>query len=187
MKRIPLLLLLAVMLLPAGCSEGGILPDPDYPIVDWYPVNVVMTVQDRYGNDLLDPTREDALVHGTTLTFKGEKFGVQSNLNAPSVSMPSTKYYLARIKGLLLCHGLVQLSETETRTCYYLVFGELDGAKEYDDDLTVRWADGSEDVIHYYCANHSIKKNADGTWDITCDRSWKLNKKEADPPFQFVK
>ena len=185
MKRIAFLILLAAMLLPAGCTEGGI--DPDYPIVDWYPVNVVMTVQDRYGNDLLDPTREDSLVHGTTLTFQGENYGVQSNLNGTAVSMAPTKMYLARIKGLLLCHGLIQISETETRTCYYLVFGEIDGAKDFDEDLTVNWADGSEDIIHYYCANHSIKKNSDGTWDISCDRSWKLNKKSADPPFQFVK
>ena len=187
MKRIPFLLLLALMLLPAGCTEGGILPDDDYPIVDWYPVNVILTVQDRNGNDLLDPSREDTFAHGTTLTFKGEKYGVQSNLNGGSVSQAPTKMYLARMRGLLLEQGQVWFSETEQRTCYYLVFGEIDGAKDFDDDLVVKWPDGSEDVIHYYCADHKVKRKADGSWDISCDRSWKLNKKAATTPFQFVK
>ena len=176
-----------MMLLPAGCTEGGILPADDYPVVDWYPVNVILTVQDSSGNDLLDPSVEGTFSHGTTLTFKGEKYGVQANLNGGSVSEVPTKMYLAVMRGLQLCHGELYISETEKRTCYYLVFGEIDGAKDFDDDIMIKWADGSEDIIHYYCANHKVEKQKDDTWLIECDRSWLLNKKPAANPFQFVK
>lgn len=187
MKRITLLLLLAVMLLPAGCSEGGILPDTDIPIVDWYPVNVILTVQDRNGNDLLDPSHENTFAHGTTLAYKGETYGVESILNVTPVEEAPTKMYLARLYGLQLTRGKVWFSEEEQRTCYYLQFGEIDGAKDMDEDLYIKWPDGSEDVIHYHCSDHVIKKTGADTWDISCDRSWKLNKKAASNPFKFVK
>ena len=176
-----------MMLLPAGCTEGGILPADDYPVVDWYPVNVIITVKDSQGNDLLDPSREGSFAHGTKLTFKGETYGVQSILNTTSTEEAQTKMYLARMRGLQLAHGQVWFSEQEQRTCYYLVFGEIDGAKDFDDDLVVKWPDGTEDVIHYYCGEHKVKRKADGTWDISCDRTWKLNKKAADNPFKLVK
>lgn len=186
MKRIPYLFLLAIALVSAGCSEGGILPDDDYPVVDWYPVNVILTVQDGNGNDLLDPSREDTFAHGTTLAFKGETYGVQSILNTTAAGQAQTKMYLARMRGLQLTQGQVWFSEEEQRTCYYLVFGEIDGASDMDEDLYIKWPDGSEDVIHYHCSDHIVKKKGD-TWDISCDRSWKLNKKTASNPFKFVK
>lgn len=189
MKRISLLLLLATALLTAGCTGGnGLLPDTDIPIVDWYPVNVILTVQDRYGNDLLDPSREGTFAHGTTLAYKGETFGVESILNTvPSAEEAPTKAYLARLYGLQLSYGKVRFSEEEERTCYYLKFGEIDGAKDLDEDLYIKWPDDSEDVIHYHCSDHIIKKTGADTWDISCDRSWKLNKKAASNPFKFVK
>ena len=185
MKQYPILSLLAAILLTA-CNpfENS---HTDTPIVDWYPVNVFITVHDSAGNDLLDPTREGAFVHGTVLTFLGQKYGVESNLNYASVSMAPTKAYLARMRGLLLNYGEVAYSETEKRTCYYLSFGEIDGAKDFDDDLLIKWPDGSEDVIHYYCADHKVEKQKDGTWLIDCKRSWQLNKQAATTPFRLVK
>ena len=185
MKRITLLPLLAAMLLSA-CNPFGSSHE-DTPLVDWYPVNVFITVEDRAGNDLLDPTREDAFVHGTVLTFLGQKYGVEAHLDNVSVSMTPTKAYLARMRGLQLNYGEVAYSETEKKTCYYLSFGEIDGAKDFDDDLFLKWADGSEDVIHYYCADHKAEWQKDGSLLIDCKRSWQLNKQSATNPFRLVK
>ena len=185
MKRITSLFLLATLFLAGACN---ILPDdPDTPIVDWYPVNVILTVQDSNGNDLLDPSREDTFAHGTTLAFKGETYGVQAILYSSSAGKPETKAYLARIRGLQLDYGNVWISQDVQRTCYYLVFGEIDGAVDMDEDLVVKWPDGSKDVITYHCSDHKVEKQRDGTWLIDCKRSWELNEKPATPPFQLVK
>ena len=64
---------------------------------------------------------------------------------------------------------------------YQLVFGEIDGAADMDEDLILNWPDGSEDVIHYHCSDHREGRNA------KCNRSWKLNGKEyGDNTFYFT-
>ena len=95
MKRFFFCLLFPVFLL-AGCNifdnpNGDTPPD-----VDWYPVSVFITVQDKNGRDLLDPSLTDGYVHGTTLKYKGETFGVRSILT--SASAVPTKAYLARMQ-----------------------------------------------------------------------------------------
>lgn len=183
MKRITRIIMIASALLLAGCSalELDETTDElrDYPIVDWYPVNVVITVSDKAGNDLLDPNRPGNYAKGTTLTFCGTTYEVQRDV--------STKLYLAHMQGLQLKRDTLYLSATEKKYCYFLDFGEIDGAKDFDEDLVIRWSDGKKDVIHYKCSNHHITKQKDGSWDIGCDRSWKLNKKAASNPFFLVK
>ena len=185
MKRIFSLLILAVLLLPTGCNDDDLEELLEKPIVDWYPVNVIITLQDSAGNDLLDPSKENSLVHGTTLTYKGEKYGVQSIIG--QVPATETKAYMARIRGLQLDYGKVWISQDVQKTCHFLVFGEIDGAVDMDEDLVVKWPDGSKDVITYHCSDHKVEKQRDGTWLIDCKRSWELNEKPATPPFQLVK
>jgi len=185
MKRIAILSLLAAMLL-SGCNIFESTHE-DTPLVDWYPVNLILIVEDKDGNDMLDPTRAGNYASGTTISYKGETYGVYTLQPGEAWSQAPTKAYLARMKGLRLAQDNLQLSETEKRYGYFLVFGQIDGALDLEEDLVVKWNDGTEDVIHYSCSDHKVEKQKDGTWLIECQRSWQLNKNATTNPVWFVK
>ena len=79
--------------------------------------------------------------------------------------------------GLLWVDGLNYIG----KGVYYLVFGEIDGASDMDEDIVLCWPDGSKDEIHYHCSDHRI-------WpEPKCNRSWKLNGENHEGNvFQFV-
>ena len=85
-----------VLLLSAGCNRMDSF-DPDYPIVDWYPVNLIVTVQDSQGNDLLDPDRVDNYFEGASLVFRGKQYDVQGIEDDPYAAV-STKYYMPHMR-----------------------------------------------------------------------------------------
>jgi len=186
MKRTFLLYcLLSALILPAGCSEWTD-SDIDYPIVDWYPVNVIILLQDKDGNDLLDPDRSGNYFEGATLSFQGVTYEARQLENGEYWSATPTKAFFARIKGFRLVHDSIRLNGTDTQR-WFLVFGQIDGADDMEEDLVVTWPNGETDTIHYHCSNHKIEKQRDGEWIIDCQRSWKLNGKTAQNPFHLVK
>ena len=178
MRKFSFLAVLIPLLLAGGCQVdpiGLFVIDPDV-IVDWAPVNVYLTVQDKSGKDLLDPESQDNWIEGTTITFKGETYkGSREWRDARNDSdNVATRAYLAVMRGL----NLVK----DSGNGFKLVFGEIDGAVDMDEDLVVSWPDGTKDTIHYHCSNHRWGRNPD------CDRSWKLNGKKASSNiFKFVK
>lgn len=180
-------LLMLALLLPAGCSN--VLDEyEDYPTVDWYPVNLIVTVQDKDGKDLLDPAVKGNYFNGSSLTFQGKTYEALELGRNESWQQTPTKMYLARIKGFRLAYDTIYINETETRECYFLVFGQIDGARDMDEDLILTWPDGSEETIHYHCSKHKVEKNRkSGDWNVSCERSWTLNGEEAGNPFLFVK
>lgn len=115
-------------------------------IVDWAPVNVYIQATDNDGNSIISDD-----MPGMSLTFKGEIYTVQ----------PATKAYLARMEGLV--------AEKNAEGVFQLRFGEIDGSADMDEDLVLRWPDGSTDTIHYHCSDHKARRNP------TCNRYWKLN------------
>ncbi len=115
-------------------------------IVDWAPVNVYIQATDNDGNSIISDD-----MPGMSLTFKGEFYTVQ----------PATKAYLARMEGLV--------AEKNAEGVFQLRFGEIDGSADMDEDLVLRWPDGSTDTIHYHCSDHKARRNP------TCNRYWKLN------------
>ena len=115
-------------------------------IVDWAPVNVYIQATDNDGNSIISDD-----MPGMSVTFKGETYTVQ----------PAPKTYLATMEGLI--------AEKNHAGEYYLRFGEIDGAADMDEDLVLRWPDGSMDTIHYHCSDHKARRNP------TCNRYWKLN------------
>ena len=121
-------------------------------IVDWAPVDIEIYATDSLGNSIISPE-----MPGMTLTFKGETYTVQDGTIY-------TKAYLARMYGL--CSRVID--PTASPRQYKLVFGEIDGAKDMDEDITLNWPDGSTDVIHYHCSDHNESK-------LTVNRTWKLN------------
>ena len=129
--------------------------EPDFWIVDWYPVNICIEAVDADNHSIISPE-----MPGMSLRFQGTTYTVKVDENEAE-----TRAYLARMKGLLA----VQKQTESGDTVYQLVFGEIDGAKDMDEDITLTWPDGSTDVIHYHCSDHK-----EGQYP-TCDRSWKLN------------
>lgn len=150
MKKI-LIAALSLLLL-TGCEE---IVD-DY-IVDWAPVNIYIYATDSVGNSIIQPE-----MPGMSLTYKGETYTVK-DWNE-KVNQIQTRAYLAILHGLY-----AQQDYNSYRNEYRLVFGEIDGAADMDEDITLNWPDGSTDVIHYHCSDHKEGRNP------KCNRSWKLN------------
>ena len=145
----------------AAYSSGG--------IRQWTPVNLVITLSDKEGRDLLSPERRDNYFEGATLSFMGQTYTAQDESQHEPIAI---KAYQPSIYGYFLV-------QQETRYC--LLFGEIDGAEDLDEDIVLNWRDGSTDTIHYHCTKHNQK-------DMTCQRSWKLNGKSVNgPSFSLVK
>ena len=128
-------------------------------IVDWAPVNVIIEAVDTDGNSIISPD-----MPGMTLTFKGETYTVK---DWEEFSRLQTRAYLAILYGLFA----QPYNESDGKASYRLYFGEIDGAKDMDEDIVLKWPDGSSDTIHYHCSDHYNK----GRGGFGCDRSWKLN------------
>lgn len=167
MKPLRLLPLFLLLLVTGSCE---VIPDDGW-LVDWSPVDVIIEAVDAGGNSIISPD-----MPGMSLTFKGETYTVKTR--QPEYKLP-TKAYLAIMYGLIATPWVV---DEEGNQQYRLVFGEIDGAKDMDEDLILNWPDGSKDVIHYHCSDHREGRNP------RCNRSWKLNGKEHDGVvFKFVK
>jgi hypothetical protein len=156
MRKILLSFAASAAILLTGCEKilGG-----DW-IVDWAPVNIYIEAVDADNNSIISPE-----MPGMTLTFKGETYTVK---DVEDKYNPETKAYLAIMEGLLA----VPQYEVNGKTVYRLVFGEIDGAADMDEDIVLNWPDGSKDVIHYHCSDHREGRHP------KCNRSWKLNGSE---------
>lgn len=77
-------------------------------------------------------------------------------------------------KGLTMRKILLAVPQYEIngKTVYRLVFGEIDGAADMDEDIVLNWPDGSKDVTHYHCSDHREGRHP------KCNRSWELNGSE---------
>ncbi len=150
-------------------------------IVDWSPVNVYLKIQDAAGTDLLDPDNPDNLIDGTSITFQGKTYEAQRSwYERASGKGPQTKAYLAQIYGLFLIQD--KMIWNNAGDGFSLIFGEIDGAADLDEDLVVHLADGTEHTIHYHCSDHVEGENP------SCKRSWKLDGVDVDSNlFTFVR
>ena len=152
-----------------GCEKlGGNGGGGDW-IVDWVPVSLFLRVVDEEGADLLDPENPDNLIDGTSITFKGKTYSASRQWYEAGrpFEMPATKAILAQLYGLFLINGEIFNTHSETAG-FSLIFGEIDGALDMDEDLVVTLPNGITGTIHYHCSNHNERK-------LSCDRSWKFN------------
>ena len=143
----------------AGCEEFNI----DNPIVDWNPVNIYIYATDSTGNSIIKPE-----MPGMSLTFKNQTYTVRDEREKYD-SIIYTRAYLAILYGLFA----EPYYDDNDSIQYRLSFGEIDGAADMDEDITLSWPDGSTDVIHYHCSDHNERK-------LSCKRTWKLNGKSHD-------
>ena len=157
-KRKSLFAFAALAFILCGCEE----PIIDSPIVDWNPVNIYIYATDSQGNSIIQPD-----MPGMSLTFQGKTYTVRDAKDY--YDSIRTKAYFAVMRGLLA----EPVDTTANPQEYRLRFGEIDGAVDMDEDITLNWPDGTTDVIHYHCSDHNESK-------ITVKRSWKLNGKDHD-------
>ena len=109
---VPLLLLLCMVGVNVSCSND----DDDDLIWDIYPLELIIEVVDKDGNNLMDPNNEhNILESGITATFMGESYQLYdiNNYKMTRAYMP-TPYGLVYRK----FYGSNQ---------YFMYFGELDG------------------------------------------------------------
>ena len=132
-------------------------------IVDWAPVEIIIKAYDSAGNSIIS---ED--MPGMSLVFNGEEYTVLPWDYQPKVE---TKAYMPHMFGL---RAKPETDGQGTVSSYILIFGEIDGAADMDEDIILNWPDGSRDTIHYHCSNHR-------EWPtVNCTRKWKLNGKKHD-------
>lgn len=121
-------------------------------IVDWSPIEILISVSDNNGVDLLDSTKTD-FVKGITLKYKDKTYPVSNSLynsHFKYLGSARTKYYLPSMFGLqLLPWKAVRAFYLYAQEHYYLYFGELDGSESRDDTFTIDWGDGTKDVIRF--------------------------------------
>ncbi len=138
--------------------------DLDSPIVDWYPVNITIYATDSSGNSIIQPQ-----MPGMSLTFKGQEYTVTER-HMWYDSILNTRAYMPVMYGL---YPESYYNDGDTVKHYRLIFGEIDGAADMDEDITLKWPNGTTDVIRYHCSDHNGRK-------LTVKRSWKLNGKSHD-------
>ena len=161
MKRIVFpIVVLAGLLLATGCEKIEIFQEEEDLLVDWTPVVIYISATDDDGKSIISPD-----MPGMTLTFKGETYTVKDWEEFPTFQ---TRAYLAVLHGLFA----QPLNVSDGNASYRLYFGDIDGAKDMDEDIVLKWPDGSSDTIHYHCSDHYVKGR-----NIGCNRSWMLNGK----------
>ena len=143
---------MAITLL-AGCENN----DTNGYIVDWSPVNIYIYATDADGKSIIQPD-----MPGMSLTFKGQTYTVMDWSQRDSIH---TRAYLAIMYGLFA----QPVDTTAYPPEYRLYFGEIDGAADMDEDIILKWPDGTVDAIHYHCSDHKESRPP------KCNRSWKLN------------
>lgn len=164
-KKKSLFAIAAFVLTLCGCEKNI-----DNPIVDWSPVNIYIYATDQAGQSIIQPD-----MPGMTLTFKGETYSVMDK--EAYFDSIRTKAYMPVMYGLLA----EVVDSTASPKEYRLCFGQIDGAADMDEDITLNWPNGSTDVIHYHCSDHNERK-------LSVKRTWKLNgKTHSDNTFYFTK
>lgn len=152
-------------------------------IVDWVPVSMYITVLDVEGNDLLDPSNANNLVEGTTAVFRGQTYEVRTNCvdkyGTISPYQASTRACAATWRGLCLIDRMRvwdgQKNVCEKTEHYMLYIGELNGASDLDEDITLTLGNGEQHLIHYHCSDHKVSKD-----DISCNRWYSIDGVKSD-------
>jgi len=177
MKLRHLILFSLLFLLVCSCSKHE-----SKKIVDWGPIEFLISVSDSNGVDLLDSTKTD-FVKGITLKYKDKTYPVSNGLynsHFKYLGLARTKFYMPTMYGLQLLpwEAVRDAYYSKANENFYLYFGELDGSDDRDDTFTINWGDGTKDVIRFTRKISGLKAKD----------NWYLNDKEiAGRIFEFVK
>lgn len=105
--------------------------------VDYAPVEFYISVENKYGVDLLNSENEGALdVDAITLRYNGVTYSFDSEAAATV-----TRAYLPKFKGM-------ELQKIDGK--YRIYVGEFEGCPGYSNDpFAMEWGDGSRDTFSY--------------------------------------
>jgi len=150
-----------LLLISQSCSTNI---DPE---VVWYPVNLMIFVQNQYGEDLLDPQHPYNVLEATSFNWQAKDY-------LPVQEMPKEGEYK-------FSHLNTSIFEKDDigalpREGYFLNFGQIDGSLDMDAIMYLTLPDSPIHEIRYHCGNHVAKTQS-------CDRYWMLDGKETANPF----
>ncbi len=142
-----------------GDNPSEVPDDPwaDY-IVDYYPIEFVVSVCDAEGNDLLNSASPNAInLDSIKMLYNGEEYTLNEEHS-------STRAYEAYFYGIKIVYDI-------TNEKYELWIGEFNGDEFFDNiDITIDWGDGRSDILTLY---NKILAPYDGDFHI--DRRFYLN------------
>ena len=134
MRKIYLLMALCLSFALTSCGDKN---EDEYIIVDYAPVEFYISVENKYGVDLLNSENEGALdVDAITLGYKGVTYSFDSEAAATV-----TRAYLPKFKGM-------ELQKIDGK--YRIYVGEFEGRPGHSgDSFAMEWGDGSWDTFTY--------------------------------------
>ena len=147
-------------------------------IVDWAPAQMYITVKDMYGNDLLDTLSNSSVTDFITATFQGETYKVRKDYDEQTGFSELTRMYFPHWYGFCLVNQWLVWSgghwEMQKTGNYMIYVGEIDGAKDMDEDIVLSFPNGVTHTIHYHCSDHKEGRNS------SCNRYYMLDGKRLD-------
>lgn len=138
------------------CSCGKITTD-----IEWTPVFLRISLENEYGQDLANPDDKDLFIGDEiVIIFRGEEYRYDDKANNSETSSLSLFF------------------KKSAYSYYYLTFGPINGAFDYDEDIILRRGGKIMCVVHYYCANHSEPY-------LSCTREWYFNGEKTTIPLHL--
>lgn len=127
-------------------------------------IQIVVSVSDASGKDLLDPENENNILEGTTLLYRKKVYPIdhtlQNNLDNWKNGIPENKKTESLLHLLTgeWVHKFIGIGFAKDQ--YHLYIGSLNPLEERDEDIIINWGNGSKDIIHYYYHWDEKKKKA---------------------------
>ena len=134
MRKIYLLMALCLSFAITSCGDKN---EDDTLIVDYAPVEFYISVENKYGVDLLNSENEGALdVDAITLGYKGVTYSFDSEAAATV-----TRAYFPRFEGM-------ELQKIDGK--YRIYVGEFEGGPWVESDsFGIEWGDGTRNTFTY--------------------------------------
>ena len=134
MRKIYLLMALCLSFAITSCGDKN---EDETLIVDYAPVEFYISVENKYGVDLLNSENEGALdVDAITLGYNGVTYSFDSE-----VAATVTRAYLPKFRGM-------ELQKIDGK--YRIYIGEFEGCPGHSgDSFAMEWGDGSRDTFTY--------------------------------------
>ena len=134
MRKIYLLMALCLSFAITSCGDKN---EDDTLIVDYAPVEFYISVENKYGVDLLNSENEGALdVDAITLGYNGVTYSFDSEAAATV-----TRAYFPRFEGM-------ELQKIDGK--YRIYVGEFEGCPGHSNDsFAMEWGDGTRNTFTY--------------------------------------
>ncbi len=137
--------------LASACSK-----DDDFYSVDYGPVIFYVYVEDKDGNNLVDPDYEGNLLEGTKVICEGKEYPLSDAL-----SWSWTRTYFPHFYGVSYTYENYGMEDRNGNRSerFILMVGEFDGAPGNRADVTLCLGDGTEISLSYESVEGKKDKN----------------------------